>query len=173
MKRNRSLTITAMLAAASICIFVIEMQLPPLAPIPGIKPGLSNIVVLIALCLLGRRTAFAVLLLRIIICAVLLGQGISIIYSLAGGILALMVMSLMIKALKEYIWVVSVFGAVFHNIGQLCAACVLLNSFAVFGYFPVLMISGIITGIFTGLASQFLLTKSRVWFYGYIGRNRE
>ena len=150
----------ALLLAIALTIFVAEAQLPPPVPIAGVKLGLANIVTLAALVWLGRREALAVLLGRIVLGSVFAGQAVSFIYSLAGGLMCFFVMALILSLLgKERLWVVSVFGAMAHNVGQILAAIVLTHTWLITAYLPILLISGIITGIFTGLCAQLLVSR--------------
>lgn len=149
------LTILAMFTAVSLIIFIIESQFPPLAPIPGIKLGLANIITLLLLVWFGWREAFAVLILRIGLGSIFAGQIMSLMYSLAGGLLCFIVMSVCMRFFKkDGIWITSVFGAIAHNIGQITAAVLLTSTLQVAAYLPVLIISGVITGAFTGIAAR-------------------
>ena len=148
--------------AIALIIFVIEAWLPPLTPIPGIKPGLANIITLTVLCLYGRKEAFAVLILRIVLGSVFAGTAVSMIYSLSGGILSFAVMSILMKFIDERsLWVISAFGAIAHNVGQLAAAFLMTSTPEIFGYAPILIISGIVTGVFTGVAAGATLRRIR------------
>ena len=158
----KKLTSLAMLTAAALIIFVIESGIPPLTPIPGIKMGLANVITLVVLAIYGGREAFAVLIIRILLGGLFAGTAISLIYSLAGGILSFIVMVILIKRMGEkLLWVISVFGAVAHNAGQLAAAVLLTSSFEILWYAPVLVISGIVTGAFTGAAASAVLKRIR------------
>lgn len=153
----RKTILIAMLVAISMCIFIIEAQIPLPVPFPGVKPGLSNIIILITIILLGKREASLVLFLRIILSSAITGHGL--IYSLFGGIFAFFTMCIFIKPLKNYVWVISVLGALAHNTGQILCASLILGK-AVISYFPVLVISAIITGAFTGISAQAVILKS-------------
>lgn len=160
--RTRKLTVMAMLLALALIIFVIEAQLPPLAPIPGIKLGLANIITLTAIYLIGRREAFIVLILRIILGSVFSGNLIGFIYSVSGGIASFALMCAVSLFLKpDKIWVVSVFGALAHNAGQIAAAVFITKTTQVIWYLPVLTISAVITGVFTGIAAQLIFKRLR------------
>ena len=157
---TKKLTSLGVFTAVALIIFVIEAQLPPLAPIPGIKPGLANIITLAVLDIYGRKEAFAVLIMRIILGSVFTGTAVSFIYSVSGGILSFLVMSLFIKHIsRERLWVISVFGGIAHNAGQLAAAVALTSEYAVLWYAPILIISGILAGALTGVAATFLLKR--------------
>ncbi|MGM9937891.1 MAG: Gx transporter family protein [Candidatus Ornithomonoglobus sp.] len=153
---TKKLTALSMLAAISLIIFIIEAQLPPLAPIPGIKLGLANIITLITLIWFGRKEAFTVLMLRIVLGSIFTGQMMSFMYSMAGGLLCFFVMSLSVKIFRNRLWITSVFGALAHNIGQVIAAIIITSTWQIVGYLPVLAVSAVITGAFTGYAARFI-----------------
>ena len=131
--------------------------MPPIVNIPGIKLGFANIVTLFLLVNTNKRSAFTVLIVRVVLASIFAGQIMSLFYSLSGGILSLAAMSIILYITrKKSVWFASVIGAVFHNIGQILAAVVVLGSWAVVRYLPVLMVSGCITGLITGLLTEFL-----------------
>ena len=132
----------AMLTAASLIIFIVEAQLPPPLPIPGVKLGLANLITLTAMVILGRREAGAILL-----------------FSIAGGLLSYLVMCLLKNAFPgKLLWVLSVFGAIAHNVGQLAVAVLISGTPKLALYYgPALLAAGILTGAFTGLAAMFLV----------------
>ena len=156
-KIKRTVTL-GLLAALSLGIYAFESLLPPLFFIPGIKPGLSNIITLYCLKRFGKKEAVTVLFVRILISSILFGNPISLIYSMAGGFSALIIEILSDAILKgKYLHITGSFGGLFHNAGQLICAFLIMGSAAVFAYTPYLILAGIITGLFTGLASFFLL----------------
>ena len=158
----------SMFTTIALTIFVVESYLPPLAPIPGIKLGLANTITLIVLALWGWKEGMLVLFLRILLGSMLTGNVISCCFSLGGGILCFLVMSLLKNIVpQKMIWLLSVIGAIFHNIGQLLVAFIVLGSSSVFWYFPILLTSGIITGTFTGVAAQYVVIR-----YGYMFRKK-
>lgn len=144
----------------AVTIFMIEAALPALSPIQGIKLGLANIVTLVLLLYYSPGDVFLVLLVRILLASILGGQMLSFIYSLSGGILCFLAMVVCNGLLhKQYIFITSIFGGLFHNIGQLLAAFLLLRSWGIVVYVPTLLISGMITGLFTGLCAYFFHKK--------------
>lgn len=144
----------------ALTMFVIESYLPPLVPVYGVKLGLANIITLLLLMIWGWKEALCVLLLRVFMGSMLTGQVVSLLYSLVGSICAFLIMILAKKLFgKHQIWFISVLGGILHNIGQIIVACLILNSTAVLVYLPVLLISGIITGFFTGMVVQSLILK--------------
>lgn len=161
MKNNvRKLTFCAVLAAVALMLFVVEAQIPPLTAIPGVKPGLSNIVTVFAVFALGWSWALAILFVRILVGTLLVGQFVSLMYSLAGGLLAFLLAVIIRRFFTEkQMWIVSVLSAVMHNIGQIAVAVVITGTKEIVFYLPVLLLSGIITGAFTGLCAQVLLNR--------------
>ena len=161
-ERIRRLTLTGVLTAAALVTFVIELQLPPLTGIPGIKPGLANIFTLFALCWLGRGWALALMLVRVVLGCAVTGRMMALGYSLAGGCLAYLVMAALLYVIPErQLWVVSIFGAMAHNLGQLLVARFVAGTAAIWYYLPVLLLSALITGLFTGLCAQLVLKRLR------------
>ena len=102
---------------------------------------------------------------RIFLGSMFSGNMVSILYSLCGGILCMAGMLLMKRAISEkHIWVCSILSAVLHNIGQMGAAVCITKTPSLLLYFPVLMISGCVTGLFTGVCAQVVFARvRRVW----------
>lgn len=162
MKKLQKLTTAALLTAAGLVVFVIEAQLPPLTAIPGIKPGLSNVFTMLSLFWVGPGWAFGTMLVRVSLGSLLTGQTMAFFYSLCGGTLAYFVMWALKKPLGEgKLWVLSAFGAMGHNLGQMAAALAITRTPALLYYLPVLLVSGIVTGIFTGLCAQLVSGRAR------------
>ena len=148
--------LSAMLLALSVAIYTLESFIPPIG-IPGVKRGLSNIVTLISLMFLGPKYTACILFLRITITSLISGTAVSFVFSVSGGVFAFAAMSVLIVFLNgKLVWAVSVCGAVFHNLGQLIAAGVMIENLSAIYYLPMLMLSAIITGAFTGIAAQLL-----------------
>ena len=158
--RMKKLTLTAVLTAAALVMFVLESQLPPLTVIPGIKPGLSNIFTLFAMEVLGPGWAFGLFLTRVTLGCVITGQSSAFLYSFAGGLCAYALMLLLRRALTgDTLWVKSVLCAMAHNLGQLTAAAVIAKTSAVWSYLPVLIPAAILAGTLTGLCAQLVLNR--------------
>lgn len=156
----KRLTRLSMLTALALILFTVEMQLPALTPIQGCKLGLANIVTVYAMFALGTADTFAVLLVRIVLGSVFSGQPGSLPYSLAGGILCYLAMLPCRRLLSiRQLWIGSVIGSVFHNIGQLGMAVLITRTPAVIGYLPVLLLIGIPAGVFTGLCAQLVVNR--------------
>lgn len=159
----RKASMMAVVLSISLVIFIAEAQIPPVVPIPGVKLGVSNIMILVSIYIFGRREALCILVLRIILSSIFSGGIPSFIYSISGGLLAFAVMGILTLFIdKKYIWAVSAFGAAAHNIGQIFAAFFITGTVQIFWYIPPLLISGIITGVFTGLCAGFLLKREDI-----------
>lgn len=162
MSKTRKLAFMAVLTAVALTVFVIEAQLPTLVPIPGVKPGLANVITLAAMLLLGRKEAGAILLVRIIMSAMFVGSPATLMYSASGGTLAYIAMCVLTAVIPEKrLWVTSAIAALCHNFGQLMCCVLIVKTPGVFVYAPILAVSGIITGIFTGFAAMYLVRAVR------------
>lgn len=160
MKSVKKMTILALFTTIALTIFLLESFIPPLVPIPGIKLGLANIVTLILLVRASWRDALCVLIARILLGSIFAGQMMSLLYSLAGGLICLLVMAVTHHILgKKLLWFTSILGAIAHNTGQIVVAAAVLGSGYVFYYYPYLILSGIITGLFTGLAAYYVYPR--------------
>jgi len=152
----------ALLTAVALIIFVIEAQIPLSVTVPGVKLGLANVVTLYAVFTLGPGPAAMILFCRVFLGSVFSGQMMMFLYSLVGGLLCWCVMSLLKRVMTEkQIWLCSIFGAVAHNIGQIGVAVAVTETVALAAYLPILVLSGIATGAFTGVAAQFTLQRLR------------
>lgn len=138
------------LALALVCSYV-ESLIPISFGIPGVKLGLTNIVVILMLYTIGAKDAILISVLRIILAGFMFGNAFSIIYSLAGGILSFVVMLLLKKTGKLKILSISTAGGISHNVGQLIVAALVVENYNILFYVPVLIIAGIITGFLIGL----------------------
>lgn len=151
------------LALALICSYI-ETLIPFHIGIPGVKLGLTNIVIVWALYLLGTKEALAISVMRIVLSGMMFGNAFSIAYSLAGGLLSFIVMVLLKKTGRFKCISVSIAGGIFHNIGQLLVAVAIVQNLSVFYYIPVLFISGTITGLVIGVISQELILRVKFRF---------
>ena len=158
--KTRKLTLTALLTAIALTIFMVEAQIPPIVPLPGVKLGLANIVTVFAVFALGWKEAAAILFCRIFLGAVFAGNFSSIFYSAAGGLGAILVTILLRLVLtNRQIWVAGSLGAVAHSVGQVCMAVFITGTPGIFVYLPPLAAVSILTGLFTGLCAQFLVNR--------------
>ena len=154
--KARRLTQMAMLTAIALTIFMIEAQIPPIVPIPGIKLGLANIVTVFALYALGSGQAFMILLARCFLGAVFAGNMNALIFSVMGGVTAMLVMILLKKWQKLSVYGVSIGGAAAHNCGQVAAAVLTLGNSGPLYYLPILLGVSLFTGALTGLIAACL-----------------
>ena len=160
--RTKRLTELALLATIALTIFTIELRIPNLFPIPGIKLGLANIITVYALYHYRAGEVLMVLLTRIFLGALFAGSMMSLLYSLAGGMFCLAGMLLLRQVIPEQgIWFASVIGAVLHNAGQIAVAVLATRTVGVIAYFPVLLVSGCLAGLFTGLCAQTVIRGLR------------
>ena len=147
--------------ALALIFSYVETLIPIHIGIPGVKLGLANLIVIIALYRMGVREAYVLSVVRVILAGFLFGNLFAILYSLAGGLLSLTVMVFLKKTEKFSVLGVSMAGAVFHNIGQLIMAAIVLESLSITYYLPVLMISGIVTGLLIGIVANEMLKRVR------------
>ncbi len=156
----KKLTRMALLTAVALIIFMVEAQISSPVPINGVKLGLANIITVYAMFALSPGQALAILVCRVFLGSVFSGQMITLFYSMGGGLLCWLVMLLLRRVLtKKQLWVAGVFGAIAHNVGQILVAIAIARTPALIVYLPVLTVSGVLTGAFTGLCAQFLLAR--------------
>ena len=147
--------------ALALIFSYIETLIPFQIGIPGVKLGLANLVIVIALYRMPVGEVYLLSGVRVVLTGFLFGNLMSILYSLAGGILSLTVMWGMKRIRSVSILGVSIAGGVFHNVGQLLAAALMGETYGVFSYLPVLLISGLLTGFVIGLAAGEMLKRIR------------
>lgn len=158
MSATKRLCFMAILTAIALTLFIVENQLPAPVPIPGVKYGLANIITLSAMLLLGRREAGAVLLARVLLGALFAASPSTLLYSLGGGVCAYITMCLLTRIMDDgLLWAVSALAGLAHNAGQLAVCALIVKTPGVLAYAPVLAVSGIITGVFTGCAAKQLV----------------
>ncbi len=158
MKETKRLVLLAMLTAVAMILSYVESLLPS-AGIPGVKMGLANIAVIFALFRFGWKEAAALSLVRVVLVSLLFGSVGAMLYSLAGAVLSLAVMALLRRIDRFSTVGVSVAGGVAHNAGQILMAMLILQTKQLFGYLPVLAVSGIAGGVLTGLAAALLIRR--------------
>ena len=155
--KTKHLTLCGVLTAVALAIFVLEAQLPHLLPVPGVKPGLANLITLFALLYLSPGETFLILLARIVLGALLTGNPSTLLYSSAGGLGCLGAELLLLRKCRvSAIWAISAVGAMTHNLIQTFVAAWMTKTPEVFWYLPFLLITGMLAGIFTGLCIQVL-----------------
>jgi heptaprenyl diphosphate synthase len=148
---TNKLALSGVLTALAAIFSYVEAMIPFAVGVPGIKLGLANVVIVFALYRMGPGFAFLVSVARILVVSSLFGSLAIAMYSLAGGLLSLGVMTLLLRTKLFSVIGVSMAGGVFHNIGQLVVAAAVVETFQILYYFPVLLIAGMITGIIIGI----------------------
>lgn len=151
MRQSRKVAQYGLMISLALILSYAEAQIPAFFAVPGMKLGLTNVVVLFALYQMGSKSAVAVNLLRILLVAMLFGNGMSLAYSVAGGLLSGLIMILLKKTGRFGIVTVSVSGGIAHNIGQILVAMALLKTSALAWYLLVLWFTGLGSGFVIGL----------------------
>lgn len=147
----RKIALLGVLSALSLIFGYIETLIP--TGIPGVKLGLGNLVVLMAMYALSPRAAILVSAVKIILGSLLFASFAGFLYSLCGGIASFVVMLLLKKTCKFGLVGVSAAGGVVHNIAQLGVACAVLGGIKLAVMLPLLLVSGLVAGIITGAAA--------------------
>ena len=155
----KNIALCGVLSALALGLSVLEgfFPLSLLIPLPGVKLGLANIVTLFALYALGSRPALAILLTRCVLGSLFAGNASALLFSLLGGLASMGVMIALRRWDKFSVFGVSLGGAAAHNVGQIAAAVIVLDSAAVLGYLPLLLLVSLFTGALTGLLVSLLL----------------
>ena len=159
MKKGKRTAFYGMFLALALVAGYVEQLLPINLGVPGVKLGLANIVTMVLLYTVGIRAAAGIAAIRILLAGILFGTGFSIVYSAAGAVLSILVMTAL-KSTKQFSCIsVSVAGGVFHNVGQILVAILILETGALVYYLPVLILSGLIAGIVIGILSGLLMRR--------------
>lgn len=156
---TRRLALSAMLAALALIFSYVEVLIPLPVPVPGIKLGIANLVIVMAIYKLGFRYAFTINCVRIAIAGLLFSGVFGMLYSFAGGILSLLVMYLLQRTGWFSMVGVSMAGGVAHNLGQLVTASLLVQSVRMMSYFSILLFSGLISGILIGVLASLIYRR--------------
>lgn len=156
----KKITMYGLFTALAMIMSIIEVLMPIPLPVPGIKVGFPNIIILFVLYRFGAKTAISVSLVRVLLVSLLFGNFLGLAYSLAGAVLSLVVMILLKKTDLFSTLGVSVVGGIFHNAGQITVACILMSTSEISYYMPVLIITGTAAGIVVGIASHLLIKKT-------------
>lgn len=149
--RVKMLAFSGMCAALALIFSYVEALLPIPVPVPGVKLGVANLVIIIALYRMGFRRALSINCVRIALAGLLFSGVFGMLYSFAGGLLSLSVMQLLKRTGLFSMVGVSMAGGVAHNLGQLIAACIVVATPSLMSYFSVLLFTGLIGGILIGI----------------------
>lgn len=158
MINSKKITRTALFVTISVLLGYIEGLFPPVVPVPGIKVGLANVVVMLMLYSGSAKSAWTVAILKAILCSLLFGTATSLMYSMCGAVISLGIMVLAKNVKLFSMTGVSSIGGIFHNLGQLVCAYFFVGKGAIL-YIPVLCISGAVCGALIGIAAEFILRR--------------
>src|SRR5665647_1246060 len=157
--KTQKLVLAALIMAVALVLSIVENTMPPLPiAVPGVKFGLSNIAVMYALFFLGSKQAYTIATLKGLFVFTTRGI-IASSLSLAGGLLSVTVMLILLSVYKEKIsyLIISIMGAISHNIGQFIVIVIIYGSLNIFAYLPVLIVSGLIAGIATSTLLKYIM----------------
>lgn len=168
MKNTRGLTLLALLVSQALVLSIVESWIPIPVAIPGVKLGLANIVTIVVIMSFGLRAALSVVLVRCILASAFGGGPMMFLFSISGGLLSAIVMFILFKYTHRFFSTlgISVIGSIVHNIGQVVVACIIMKDILLVTYLPVLLVSGVVMGLFVGFCSTYLdegLRKTGIW----------
>ena len=149
----------ALLTALAMALSWLESLVPLSMAAPGMKLGLTNIVVVFALYRMSLRDAAALSLVRVLLVSMTFGNAYSFAYSLAGAVLSLAVMAALKRTGKFSILGVSIAGGVGHNLGQVAVAMAVLGTARLAWYLPALLVSGTAAGAAIGAAAGIVASR--------------
>lgn len=161
MSKNKRYALIIILVTNAIIISFLESFIPIPIPVPGIKLGLGNIITMIAIVFLGWKDVLFIVFVRSFVVAILTRGVMMLAFSLSGGILSAIVMLLLYKKLSRFLSIkgISIAGAITHNTAQIVVASFILGQVVVLYYLPVLLISGVITGLITGSIGEMAIKE--------------
>jgi len=159
MKGTRRLVLLALMTSLALVLSIIESWIQIPVPVYGVKLGLANIVTLAVLIFFGPGEAVLVVIARVALSSIFGGGFVIFLFSISGGLLSTVVMAFLQKRGSAWFSIlgVSIAGSIMHNIGQLLVASMIMKEIAVMTYLPVLLISGVVMGCFTGLCTRFMV----------------
>lgn len=156
--KTKKIAYLGLLIALAFVFSYIEFLIPVNIGVPGAKLGLANLVVIVALYTLGEKDAFLLSMVRIVLVGFTFANMASMIYSLAGGAFSYLAMVIARKTKLLSMTGVSVLGGVFHNVGQVTVAILVLETASLVSYLPVLLIAGTVSGVVIGMLGA-MVTK--------------
>lgn len=156
--KAKRIALFGMMVALAFTFSYLESLIPFNFGIPGVKLGLANLVVVVALYIMKPGEAFAIAIIRVFLAGLTFGNVYSIAYSLCGGILSFAVMFLM-KKTKLSVIGISMLGGISHNIGQIIVAAIVMETIRIAYYLPVLLVAGLITGMLMGIISKLIIDR--------------
>lgn len=168
MERNmcmaKKISMLALFSAFAIILSYVESFLP-VTGIPGVKLGLANFAVVLVMYLLSNREALLINVVRIVLVGSMFGNISGILFSISGAVISFGVMVIFKKTGLFSIIPVAITGGVFHNIGQIIVAALVVDTFNIVIYIPALIVSGIITGFIIGILSQIIYSRTKDIFH--------
>jgi heptaprenyl diphosphate synthase len=159
LSKTKRLTQYGVLTALAMVLSYVEAQLPAFVAIPGMKLGLTNVVVIFALYHMDDKAAIIINIVRVALVSLLFGTALSLAFSLAGAVLSYLVMIILKRWGKPGIVGVSAAGGVSHNIGQIIVAMIVMNTRAIALYLPVLWITGVFSGVLIGIIGGLIVSR--------------
>ena len=156
---SRKVAFYGIFAALAVLMGYVEMIVPSPVPIPGVKLGFANVIVLIALYFMGGKAALGINIIRVMISALLFNGFSGLLFSIAGAAVSYIVM-VCVKKIKSA-------GGIAHNVAQIVVAAVILDTPGLMYYFPALLISGTVTGVVIGIISKYCLKNIEKAGYKY------
>jgi len=157
--KPKKLMTEAMLCGLALILSYVESLFPLSIAVPGVKMGLPNLVIVFALYRLGVGSAARISLVRVAIVALLFGNVYSFLYSIAGAVLSLLMMTLLRKLPGLHTAGVSVAGAVVHNAAQIGVAMIILGTDKIIYYLPALLVSGVVSGVVIGVLAALMIAR--------------
>lgn len=156
--KAKNAALFGVMVALAFTFSYLESLIPFDFGIPGVKLGLANLVVVVALYIMKPSQAFAISVIRILLASLTFGNVYSLAYSLCGGLLSFAVM-LAFKKSKLSVIGVSMLGGICHNVGQIVMAAIVMQTARIVYYLPVLLIAGLITGMLLGIVSKAVINR--------------
>ena len=155
--RIRRLAVSALLVTVMLMLGYVESLVP--TGLPGIKLGLSNSVLILAIVWLGIPAAFALMVVKVLLSGFLFSGVNAMMYACAGGLLSMVVMSALYKTRAFSLTPIAMAGAVAHNVGQVALAMLILQTAKLVYYMAILMLAGLVTGFVTGTIASILIRR--------------
>jgi heptaprenyl diphosphate synthase len=157
--KSKKIATYGLLVALAFILSYVETLVPIPVPVPGIKLGLANLVVITGLYSLGIKEAFVLSIIRILLVGLTFGSPSMMLFSLAGGFLSWLLMSIFKKSKLFSIVGVSIIGGISHNIGQIAVSIVIVENVNIIYYLPFLLIAGVVTGTVIGILGSIIVKR--------------
>ncbi len=164
MKNNISIKKIALIAifiTLSLILSYVDSLIPINIMVPGIKIGLANLIIIYSLYMLGIKEAIFISIIRVVISSILFGSILTFVYSLTGAIVSLLIMVILKSFTSLTVITTSIAGGVMHNMTQIIVAIILMNTKEIVYYLPILILTGVISGMMIGIFSTLLIKFSK------------